>query len=367
MQTESRRALVELIELLQEVDARWASPAWNIASAEDISDAHRALMHLLEGGLAGMFESDPAHPDFRRIVAPWRKFTGDNSDAIYFDAPVSSAHTYTVRGNMDGAVYVSITLEAGTADGSLGTKTVGVINDTQFDVDANGDFSIRLGGAPAPRNWIALPPEVSRITTRHYYEEARRASANPAHQPFLEIRRDDAAAPPARATDADIAAGMRRVAQFVRSRTLGMPPMSARTPPAFLSLVPNRFPAPVAPGDMGLAAFDAAYSMAPFLLGPEQALVITGRWPACRFGNVCLWNRFQQTLDYAHRPVSLNRRQTELEPDGSFRMVLAHRDPGVPNWLDTEGRAFGLVFWRFFLPEGAIETPRTEVVDMASL
>jgi hypothetical protein len=82
---------------------------------------------------------------------------------------------------------------------------------------------------------------------------------------------------------------------------------------------------------------------------------------------VCLWNRFQQTLDYANRPVSLNRRQTQLESDGSFRIVVAHRDPGLPNWLDTEGRALGIVFWRFFLAEGAIETPRASVVDMAAL
>jgi len=31
-------------------------------------------------------------------------------------------------------------------------------------------------------------------------------------------------------------------------------------------------------------------------------------------------------------------------------MILAHRDPGLPNWIDTEGRPFGLVFWRFMLP-----------------
>ena len=48
-------------------------------------------------------------------------------------------------------------------------------------------------------------------------------------------------------------------------------------------------------------------------------------------------------------------------------MVLAHRDPGVPNWLDTEGRPFGMVYWRFLLPEGEIETPRAEVVELASL
>jgi len=48
-------------------------------------------------------------------------------------------------------------------------------------------------------------------------------------------------------------------------------------------------------------------------------------------------------------------------------MVIAHRDPGVPNWLDTEGRGFGMVFWRFMLPEGEIETPHAEVVPWASL
>jgi hypothetical protein len=365
--TESRAALRELIDMLNEVDQRWAGPEWNIASAEDVADAHRALMHMLEGGLSGMFESDPAHPDFRRIVTPSRKFTGDNSDAIYFDAPVSAAHRYTVRGNMDGAVYVSITIEMGTADGSLGTQTAGVINDTQFDVDANGCFEIRLGGEPSARNWLALPEGASRITTRHYYEDESTASNNPARLPRLFISADDVDAPPARASDADVAAGIRRAAQFVRSRTLLQPPMAGRPQPAFLSLVPNQFPAPVPPGDMGLAAFDAAYSMAPFFLGPDQALVITGRWPDCRFANVCLWNRFQQTLDYANRSVTLNRRQTRLEADGSFRIVVAHQDPGNGNWLDTEGRAFGLVFWRFFLPEGAIETPRAEVVAFGEL
>ena len=44
-----------------------------------------------------------------------------------------------------------------------------------------------------------------------------------------------------------------------------------------------------------------------------------------------------QTGDYLHRQVSLNRKQTKPEPDGSFRIVVAAEDPGVPNWLDTEG------------------------------
>ena len=80
-----------------------------------------------------------------------------------------------------------------------------------------------------------------------------------------------------------------------------------------------------------------------------------------------IWNRHLQTNDYVHRSVSLNRAQTALQPDGSFEIVIAHEDPGVANWIDTEGRPFAMVFWRFFLPEGPIETPRTRVVSFAEI
>jgi hypothetical protein len=36
----------------------------------------------------------------------------------------------------------------------------------------------------------------------------------------------------------------------------------------------------------------------------------------------------------------------------------------VAHWLATEGRAFGMVFWRFMLPEGPIDTPTAEVVPL---
>lgn len=361
-QTESRKALAEFIELLREVDERWASPEWNLHSDEDIVEAHRALMHILEGGLGSTFEHTPSHPRFHRIVSPSRKFTGDNGDAIYYDAAIRDDLRYRIRGNMSGAVYVSFTLELDTADGSIARKTGGVLNDTMFDVAEDGSFEIQLGGEKQTRNRLPLVSGASRITTRHYFEEAICVSADPSRQLALEIECLDSVSPPARPDDDSVAAGIRRTSQFIKSRTLEMPPMANAEQPPFVSRIPNQFPEPVTPGDFGLAAFDAAYSMAPFVIGPDQALVLRMRWPKCRFGNVCLWNRFQQTFDYANRQVSLNRAQTLRESDGSLRIVIAHRDPGVPNWLDSEGRAFGMVFWRFMLPDGKIETPQAEVV-----
>lgn len=366
--SESRRALHELIDLLGRLDRDYLGPEWMIHSSADVADGARAVMHLLQGGLVSFFEDDPDHPVFRRIVSPTRKFTGDNADTIYYDAPVRASRTYRVRGNRAGAVYVSLTVEAGAQDGRFGTHTAGAINDTEFDVGSDGSFEVIFGGEPRSSNWLALPPDAARITTRHYYEDEapRAADTTPCIPLSIEAIDEEIPAPPP-PDDASVAAGIRRVIQFVETRTFGLGKPGTREQPAFVSKVPNVFPPPVKPGDFALAAVDAAYSMTVYMLGPDEALVIRGRWPKCCFANVSLWNRHMQTLDYAHRRVSLNRKQTKLEADGSFRMVIAHSDPGVANWLDTEGKPFGLVFWRFMLPEGEIETPKTTVLRLEDL
>ena len=369
--TQSRRALHELIDLLREADERWVSPEWNLHTPDDAANAHRALMHMLQWGLVGLFERDPAAPRFHRIVSPDRKVLGDNPDAVYFDAPVSADHAYRVTGETKGAAYVSVTVEAGEAWGSMDNQVVGVLNDAGFDIDADGRFEILLGGEPRERNWMGLPERSGSISTRHYFEEPAQAAADPDKVPVMRIEVVDSegkpAAPPPRPSDDTVAAGIRRVAALVRELTVDRPPTGQSEPRTWISRVPNVFPPPDRPGDLGLAAFDAAYAMAPFVLGPEEALVIRARWPQCRYANVSLWNRHLQSFDYASRPVSLNRAQTEADADGRFTAVIAHTDPGIANWLDTEGRPFGIVYWRFMLPEGRIETPQAEVVPLSEL
>ena len=362
--SESRAAFEELLATLAEAGERFAGPEWGLVSADDIAGGLRALANLLEGGLVGHFEDDPAQPVFRAIVTSTRKSLGDNADAMYYDAAVSAEHAYRVSGNTAGAIYTSFTVEAGAHDGRFPERTAGVLNDTEFDVNADGRFEVFLGGAPRGRNWMELPADAARITTRHYWEETWSPGVPPVPNVALGIEVIGNSPPPAAPDDASVAAGLRRVSGYVRSRSLELAKPGDGGQPAFVSREPNVFPPPVTPSNHALAAADAAYSMAPYVLGPDDALVMTGRWPACRCANVSLWNRHMQTYDYAHRQVSLNRAQTQLDPDGGFHMVLAHRDPGVPNWIDTEGRPFGLVFWRFMLPEGPIETPRAVVMPV---
>ena len=119
--------------------------------------------------------------------------------------------------------------------------------------------------------------------------------------------------------------------------------------------------------DEKLYLFGLALTVVTGAVGPDQALVMRGRFPRCRFSNVVLWNHRLQTPPYRYRRVSLNRNQIEYERDGSFKIVVAHRDPGVPNWIDAAGLPTGMVFWRFLLPEEQVPPIQAEVVDIASL
>lgn len=365
--SQSRIAFDELLDVLREAADRYAGAEWGIVTPDDTAGALRVLANLLEGGLVGHFDDDPRQPVFRQIVTSTRKSLGDNADAIYFDASVSADYAYRIRGRTAGAVYVSFTIEAGAADASFPQRTAGVLNDTQFDVDDEGRFEIFLGGPPRERNWLPLAPDASAVTTRHYWESKRSPAIPPIPDVALEIEVLDDLPPLPRPSDESVAAGLRRVARYVRSRSLEQQKPGEGERPPFVSQEPNVFPKPSEPGTHPLAAFDASYSMAPYVLGPDEALVMTGRWPTCRCANVSLWNRHLQTYDFAHRQVSLNRAQTALDADGTFSIVIAHEDPGVPNWLDTEGRPFGMVFWRFFLPEGEVDTPQAKVVKLADL
>jgi hypothetical protein len=215
-----------------------------------------------------------------------------------------------------------------------------------------------------------LEPGVGSITTRHYFESEPSIQNQPTKIIPLSIEALTPAGPAPAQTDQSIAASIRALGNWMHGFTLEQPPIvkSGKPVPSWVSIVPNTFNQPALPdGSIGFANRDAHYAMAPYALKPDDALVIEGRFPKCRFANVMLWNRFLQTYDYTTHRISLNRKQTRQGPDGSFRMIVAHRDPGLPNWLDTQERPSGLMYWRFVFPEEPIQPLAAKVVPFAEL
>ena len=60
---------------------------------------------------------------------------------------------------------------------------------------------------------------------------------------------------------------------------------------------------------------------------------------------------FFNSMDYLYRPVSYTPSRTKVDGDGRIRLVMAHRDPGAHNWLDTQGFARGNLTYRHMLDE----------------
>ena len=102
---------------------------------------------------------------------------------------------------------------------------------------------------------------------------------------------------------------------------------------------------------------DNLYMLASFDVGRDEALVIEVEPPETRYWNVALSTHWYETVEHLHRPVSRTLEGVTPSPDGKVRLVVAHGDPGVPNWLDPMGNERGFVTLRWLDSRGAPVPP----------
>ena len=380
-ETRSHAAFHQLLDQLREAADEWLSPERGIDSEVEVVEGLRNILHLLSGGLDFYLEGDPERPEFRPVVSPTRKFMGDNPDAVYFWARIQDDLEYRIRGTRGDECYVSFTVHGRASDGTLGPAAEPVLgdgNDRNFRVADDGRFEIALcrekpsvtENDGVPVNWIPLPEGAASLLTRHYFEldEALPPAVTRPGQIELHIETITPVGPRPPLSDDAFAARLHDTAAFVNGgKGLDLP-----NPPPFVSTTPNEVGEPtvfrMAETD-AWGAVDIAYSMGPFELAPDEALVMEGQLPDCAFANVVLWNRFLQCFEYRDRSVSKNRKQLHTGPDGRYRVICAASDPRKPgstdSWIDTEGHARGQIFWRFLLPEETPEKPVCKVVPLA--
>ena len=100
--------------------------------------------------------------------------------------------------------------------------------------------------------------------------------------------------------------------------------------------------------------YEGAYDLA-----DDEALVVESPIPArCDYRSLILTNEIYETTDWYNNHSSLNLAQAAPDSDGRLRIVVAHKDPGVKNWLDTAGYRRGVVQGRW---TGCDSQPMPEV------
>jgi len=366
---ESTAAFDELVGTLQEIRDGYVLSPDRFADPVDVAEGFRIVGQLLSATSELFFEADADHPRFASIVSPARKLQGDNPDAIYHYARISGDRSYRISGTVDRECYTSFTVHGRAPDGAMAGPLLGDINDRQFEIAPDGSYSLVLSAERQPGNWLRLDPAAYCVIVRSYFQLETSAQNDPDVGVRIDIEVLDLLPPAPPLSDGVLAARMREGIAFLRQTTLGQGLPSAPSAAPFVSSEPNVLPEPFSFRNSGLpvpGAADIFYALARWQLDEDQALVMTGTLPVCPFANVMLWNNHMQTLEYRFRGSSLNLSQIRLEPDGTYRIVVAHTDPGVANWLDCEGHRTGTIFWRFLLPETDPERTRCQVVPLAT-
>jgi hypothetical protein len=84
-----------------------------------------------------------------------------------------------------------------------------------------------------------------------------------------------------------------------------------------------------------------------FAVGRDEALVLEFDPPGGVFWSIAVGDVWFRSIDPSHRQTSLNGHQACVDGDGRCRIVLAHRDPGIANWLDIGGHERGIMTARY--------------------
>ena len=353
------RAWDAFVDALGAAGRRLADDTAGLDEAER-ADGFRALVRGLHNQLA-RFEVDRDLPELLPFNGWRQKFFMDNPDFRYWVADVRPGRRYRITGDRGSAVYVSITAYAGS--GTAGAEAVARLGGDDLEFGDAGEFTVVLGGdRPDHGAWLPLPEGTTAVWVRFFHEDA---GASRESRCSIERIGSGGPVPP------PIDPGRFQHHLDRLARTVSFLPAAFAAASADDRARPNeiRHWAEMSGG----AAFTEPgihYLRGGWELGPGEALVLEGEAVQCRYWNVLLYSRFLNSLDHRHRQVSRTG-ATATVAGGRYRFVLAAEDPGpgAGDWLDTEGRPFGIVVLRWLHPErtpGPPSARRCRVEDLRS-
>jgi hypothetical protein len=352
---DSGRAWTEFCALLEDAGAVLQRDDLDLDTF-DRAEGLRYLARLTQNGLSSFLENPgPRYPAFRALPEHCG-FGLDNPDNVYMSAGINAALDYRITGTRGTIAYLSFAAQnQNYARSDRITGGAGHLDHTDLALAPDGSFEVLASQRQQPGNWLRLAPDSSMILVRQTFADRARETA--ADLRIECVGTDDPPAPlqPSAVPDQLLGAAM---------YTIGASSWFADWVAPWRA-EPNRlhFPDPehhrLVGGDPNIV-FQLGY----WSLGPDEALVVEATPPRCEYWNFQLGNIWAECLD-KRRPISRNAVSTTLEPDGSFRLVVAHRDPGHPNWLDTCGHRHGIMGLRWVRAD-THPTASTQVVSETS-
>jgi hypothetical protein len=265
-----------------------------------------------------------AHPvDGRRI--PGSRWGIDNPDSVYRVIPISGDERYEIHGRVGDRRMTEnyFTLW----DAHMGT--VDVLNGRTMQVDADGSFTITVDAEPANGrpNHVRTTSEAHEFYIRDVLLDWGRDDPN-----YIEVQR--LGGPPAstsqrpRTFDEQAEATAEMMEYFAN--------FTGKLSHGVYKMPPNHFNLAWSADKVG-AMRNQVYVMGRFELAPDEAFVVDVHDGGAEYFTVPLSNIWGTTLDIVDRTGSLNKAQSVANEDGSYTYVISPTDPGVANWIDSDG------------------------------
>ncbi|OBG62240.1 DUF1214 domain-containing protein [Mycobacterium sp. E3339] len=321
-------------------------------------DAYRFLTQNLGQAFDLALETrDTRYPALHTFCGPTRKLGGDCADFTYQQAWIDGQSTYRLTGTRGTARFFNVTVQGSRRPGPgvlhepFGDTPEANLLGHQLRIDDTGEFELYIGGPERGPNWLPTTDRSRKLFIRQGFDRWDELPAQ------LRIERIDMDSPKPLPSAEQMVEAMRWAGDFITGLMADWPEFPF-TYGGVDAEHPNAFPrvdATDADNKRGRAAANMYWELA-----DDEVLIVefddhAGLWMLTNMGV------FFTSMDYLYRPVSYTPSRTAVDADGRVRLVMAHRDPGVHNWLDTQGFRCGNLTYRHML-EGEPAVLNTRVV-----
>ena len=317
-------------------------------------------------------KSDPLHPQLFQSQTEYRKLLVDNPDVRYGFCALDETRTYRLVGTRGQAAYIGLTFGTPVGQGPVGGRTGTTVQAhvDQFELGPNGEVEILIvpaGGRPPthPKNYIEMASGTGQLAVRETFFD--RLVDKPA-----DLRVELVDSEPSPVLGAEELAGKLEFAglflQFVAATAVNMWHDTADNVNTFGGTAGAQHVAAQDDEIRSHSNAEMTYHGGRWVLGEGDALVVTVHDPPTEFlyWGLTTSTAWMESLDYRYTTTNLNNKTAQRSTDGDWRLVISPTDPGVPNWLDTQGRREGYMIVRWVLADGPPH-PTCELVPIASM
>lgn len=247
----------------------------------------------------------------------------DNPDTTYRTIPLDPNLSYVIKGSANAKIPLDVNFSLWDQN----NQTLSNLATSDLKRNKDGSFEIYLSKNPAPSNYsnyIELKDNGSSLFIRNTINDWE-------NQQFdkLSIVRADGSKRTVTVTKDD------QYQRFSTSLSSAGPAYNYYYQLANAPAV-NTLPAITLGGSQGRLSTQAG-TYSPFAIADDEALIFTTSLAEANYFILPVYNQWFITTDYINKTQTLNNAQSVANADGSYTYVISKNDPGVYNWVDTDG------------------------------